>query len=220
MSSMSHTNRSDTGSSGLGQVFSNPITGEHAVILTDPSEHPDGVLVAHLTVRPGGRVALEHTHPTINERFHILSGAIVVSVDGREQVLGPGERAEIPRGARHDWWQTGDQEAQALVEVTPGVRFVEVVGTMWGLARDGRTGGRPMPGPLQMAVTASAYADVMTPTSPPPWVQNIVFSALSPIGRLLGRRPTYPQYAHSDEVVDPDPAALALLTADGRLAWE
>ena len=33
-------------------VFSNPVTGERAVILTDPREHPDEVLVSHLFVRP------------------------------------------------------------------------------------------------------------------------------------------------------------------------
>ena len=39
-----------------GQVFENPVTGERAVIITDPLEHPQGVLVAELHVEPGGRV--------------------------------------------------------------------------------------------------------------------------------------------------------------------
>jgi hypothetical protein len=40
-----------------GHVFENPVTGERAVVLTDPESHPDRILVAHLTVAPGGRVA-------------------------------------------------------------------------------------------------------------------------------------------------------------------
>ena len=46
-------------------------------MLTDPDSHPDRVLVAHLIVAPGGRVATEHFHPTLTERFEIF-------VDGRE----------------------------------------------------------------------------------------------------------------------------------------
>ena len=46
-----------------GQVFENPVTGERAVVLTDPLEHPERVLVAHLYVEPGGRVAVAHRHP-------------------------------------------------------------------------------------------------------------------------------------------------------------
>lgn len=37
------------------------------------------------------------------------------------------------------------------------------------------------------------------------------------IGRMLGRKPMYPEYLVSDESEDPDPAALAELTEDGRL---
>src|SRR5436190_11704802 len=91
-----------------GQAFDNAITGERAVILTDPDEHPERVLVAHLFVKPGGRVAAEHFHPTLTERFHILRGQVGFLIDGRERVLGAGESARIPVGARHDWWQMGN----------------------------------------------------------------------------------------------------------------
>lgn len=203
-----------------GQVHENPVTGERAVIVTDPLVHPAGVLVAHLLVRPGGRVALEHSHPTIRERFHLLAGRIAVSVDGHQRVLGAGEHAEVPPGARHDWWQVGGEEAQALVEVDPGARFIEMVGALWGLARDGRTRGRPVPGPLQMAVIGAAYRDTLVASSPPVWVQRTMFATLAPLGRLFGLRAAYPEYERSATVVDPDPAVLALLAPDGRLAWD
>jgi quercetin dioxygenase-like cupin family protein len=200
-----------------GQVFENPATAERVVVLTDPTEHPEAVLVSHLFIQPGGRVVAEHFHPTLSERFHILRGRVGFLIDGREQVLGAGEGAHIPPGARHDWWQVGDEEAQAIVEVAPGDRFVEMVGTIFGLARDGKVNRQGLPGPLQLAVSASAYRDVIVFTSPPPWLQRALFAILAPLGRALGRRPMYDEYLHSSEVVEPDPAALALLTADGRL---
>lgn len=201
-----------------GQVFDNPVTGERAVVLTDPDEHPERVLVTHLFVKPGGRVAAEHFHPTLTERFHILRGQVGFLINGRERVLGAGESARIAIGARHDWWQAGDEEAQAVVEVDPGDRFVEMVGTTFGLARDGKTNQEGLPGPLQLAVTASTYRDVVVFTSPPPWLQRGMFAVLAPLGRALGRQPSYPEYLSSSEVVEPDPEALALLDDEGRLA--
>jgi quercetin dioxygenase-like cupin family protein len=202
-----------------GQVFENPVTGERVVVLTDPNEHPEGVLVSHLFVRPGGRVAAEHLHPTLTERFHVMRGQVGFLIDDGDRVLGPGEEAEVPPNVRHDWWQVGEEEAQVIVEVDPGSRFVEMVGTLFGLARDGRVGRKGLPGPLQLAVTANAYRDVMIITSPPEWIQRALFGALAPLGRVLGRRPAYPEYLSSDESVEPDPAALELLTPDGRLRF-
>jgi mannose-6-phosphate isomerase-like protein (cupin superfamily) len=202
-----------------GEVFENPVTGERVVVLTDPNDHPRRVLVAHLFVQPGGRVAVAHRHPTITERFHVLHGEVGVLVGEEERVLGPGEEAEIPAGQLHDWWQVGEREAQVIVEVDPGDRFVEMAGTMFGLARDGKVDRKGLPHPLQLAVTAQAYSDVMVIASPPPWVQRLVFAVLAPVGRLRGHRPSYPQYLASDVVVTPDPEALSLLTPDGRLRF-
>ena len=162
----------------------------------------------------------EHVHGTLVERFRVMAGRVAFRIEGEERTLGPGESAEVPSGVRHDWWQVGNEEAEVMVEVVPGDRFIEIVGTLFGLARDRKTDPRGLPGPLQLAVTAQAYRDVVVFTQPATWVQRLVFGALSPIGRVLGRRPFYPRYLESTETVEPDPAALALLTPDGRLAGE
>ncbi|MFL5833887.1 MAG: hypothetical protein ACJ76B_07895 [Solirubrobacterales bacterium] len=66
-------------------------------------------------------------------------------------------------------------------------------------------------------MTAGAYRDVLVLAAPPAWVQNVIFGVLAPIGRVLGRRPMYPEYLTSSTVVEPDFAALALLDENGRL---
>ena len=86
-----------------GQVFANPVTGERAVILTDPRDHRDRVLVSHLYVTPGGRVAVAHRHPTITERFHVIAGRVGFLIGKEKRELGPGEGAEVPPGTLHDW---------------------------------------------------------------------------------------------------------------------
>lgn len=202
-----------------GEVYENPVTGERAVVLTDPYEHPESVLVAHLLVAPGGRVALAHRHPESRERFHVLAGQVGFRIGDGERTLGPGDSAEVPVETIHDWWQVGQESASVVVEVDPGERFVEMVGTFFGLARDGKVDRKGMPHPLQLAVTASAYRETMVPASPPVAVQRLAFGILAPIGRARGLKPTYEEYLHTADVVDPDPAALALLDASGRLRF-
>ena len=203
-----------------GQVFENPVTGERAVVLTDPDDQPERVLVVDLHVRPGGRVAAPHFHPTLTERFHVLSGRVGFLIGEDQSELGPGDAAEVQPNTLHDWWQVGEDEAQVIVEVNPGDRFVEMVGTMFGLARDGKVNKRGIPHLLQLAVTARGYRDVMVIASPPPWVQRLMLGALAPIGRLLGRRPAHAEYLASGPLEPVEPAALAMLTREGRLRFD
>lgn len=200
-----------------GEVFDNPVTGEYVVVLSDPDEQAEGVLVAQLRVRPGGRVASAHFHPRIRERFHVIEGEVGFLLGDEKRKLGAGESAEVPPGMVHDWWHEGDGDALVVVEVDPGRRFKEMIGTIFGLARDGKVDAQGLPRPLQLAVTASAYRDVMVIASPPPWVQRLIFAVLSPIGRMRGLQPSYEMYLHSETAVEPDPRALALLGEGGRL---
>jgi mannose-6-phosphate isomerase-like protein (cupin superfamily) len=209
--------RGSAGGPRRGQVFANPLTGERAVVVTDPEGHPDRTLVAHLYVRPGGRVAAAHVHPGATERFSVLTGRVAFQVGTETSELGPGGSCEVPPGTVHDWWQVGDEEAQVMVEVAPGDRFVRVITTAFGLARDGRVGARGLPTLLQSAVTLSAYRDAVLFTSPPPAVQRVLFTALAPLGRLLGKQPEYPGYLFSREVVEVAPEALAMLDGQDRL---
>ncbi len=55
--------------------------------------------------------------------------------------------------------------------------------------------------------------------TPPRWVQRVMFGLLAPAGRALGRRPSYAEYLQSPELVEPEQAALGLLTPAGRLAF-
>lgn len=203
-----------------GEAFENPVSGERAIVITDPYEHPQGVLVSELHVRPGGRVVVAHMHPNLVERFHVLRGEVGFLIGEDEKRLGPGDAAEVPVGVTHDWWQLGEEEAVVVVEVSPGVRFVEMVGTFFGLARDGKVDRKGMPHPLQLALTARDYRDTMIVAKPPPWVQRAVFAVLAPIARARGLEASYPQYLTSDVVVEPDPAALALVGEDGRLKFD
>lgn len=204
---------------GRGQVFDNPVTGEHVVVLTDPHTQPDGALVSDLTARPGARVSGPHIHPESTERFHLVRGTVGFTIGGTQRLLGPGEHAEVPVGVVHDWWQVGDEEARVVVEVTPGQRFAEIARTLIGLAHDGKVTRRGAPSMLQLAVIMQEYHDVFVMASPPPWVQRLLFAALAPVGHLMGLRSSYPKYLESADIEEPAAEALALLDEHGRLRW-
>jgi quercetin dioxygenase-like cupin family protein len=181
----------------VGEVWENPVTRESATILELPDTNPEGRAVAELTARVGARVVGEHLHPALVERFTVLEGELTVKRDGQTSILREGETAVIGEGVWHDWWNAGDRDARVRVEVTPGERFAHVIETLFGLARLGHTNAKGMPHPLQLAVFAREFSDVVVFRSPPPAIQHAVFGVLAPLARLRGYRATYPQISRT-----------------------
>ena len=182
----------DTRPIETGEVWENPVTLERAVILELPWSNDEGRAVAQLTALPGARVAGEHMHPALLESFSVEEGGLTMLRDGRRSVLRARERAVIEPGVWHDWWNEGDVDAIVRVEITPGERFVHMIETLFGLAREGHLNKRGLPHPLQLALFASEFSDVIVLRKPPAAIQRLMFGALAPIARRRGYRATYP----------------------------
>jgi quercetin dioxygenase-like cupin family protein len=181
----------------VGEVSENPVTRERAVALELPWQNPQGRAVAELTALPGARVIGEHLHPSVHERFTVLQGELTVVRDGRRTTLHAGDSADIEPGTWHDWWNEAAEDAIVRVEVTPGERFMHLLETTFGLAREGHVNGKGMPSPLQLALTAQEFSDVIVFRKPPPALQRIIFAVLAPIARLRGYRATYPSLSRT-----------------------
>ena len=181
----------------VGELWENPVTRERATILELPFENPEGRTTAELTALAGARVMGEHRHPALVERFTVLEGELTVKLDGQTSILREGESAVIEAGTWHDWWNASDHDARVRVEITPGERFAYMIETMFGLARLGNTNAKGMPDPLQLALTAREFSDVVVFRSPPPAVQRALFGALAPLAHRRGYRATYPQLSRT-----------------------
>ena len=181
----------------VGEVWENPVTRERATILELPHQNPDGRVSAELVALVGARVVGEHLHPALVERFTVLEGELTLKLDGRTSVLREGESALVEPGTWHDWWNAADRDARVRVEITPGERFAHMIETLFGLARLGHVNGKGMPGPLQLALFAREFDDVMVLRRPPPAVQRAIFGALAPVARRRGYRATYPQLSRT-----------------------
>jgi quercetin dioxygenase-like cupin family protein len=181
----------------LGEVWENPVTRERAVIVDLPWLNDEGRAVAELTAAPGARAVGVHFHPALVERFSVEEGELTVLRDGQKSVLRAGEGAEIQPNVWHDWWNEGDATAIVHVEVTPGERFVHMIETLFGLARQGHVNKRGMPHPLQVALFASEFSDVIVFRKPPVAVQRALFGILAPLARRRGYRATYPSLSRT-----------------------
>jgi mannose-6-phosphate isomerase-like protein (cupin superfamily) len=195
----------------LGDVYENRVTGELAVVLRGDEDGAGQPGLVHLTVRPHGAVVGEHVHPRMQERFRAISGQLGTRVAGVDRTLTAGEEVTVPPGTPHDWWNSGETNAEVLVELSPpDPRFVALIGTLFGLANAGRTNAKGLPNPFQLAVIAVEFDDVMNFTKPPALVQRVLFGALNEIGRRRGYRPTYPEYLAPHRRTTPDPEVLSL----------
>jgi quercetin dioxygenase-like cupin family protein len=177
-----------------GEVHENPVTGERAVILVGTDETAGECLIVDLFVRPGGRVAAEHYHPNIHERFTVVRGRVGISLNGQHSVAEPGVVTEVAPGVAHDWWNAGEDEAQVIVEVEPAARFEAAIRNAFGLAQDGKTNTKGVPNLLQLALFAREFDDVIRFPRPPRIVQQLLFGLLTPIARVAGYRGCYPEY--------------------------
>ncbi|HWI96688.1 MAG TPA: cupin domain-containing protein [Solirubrobacterales bacterium] len=180
-----------------GDRLENPCTGELGILVKAPWEGGDPSLEADLHVQPGGAVVGEHVHRHFDERFTVREGRIGFRLNGVESIAGPGDMVEIPRGSWHDWWNAGEEVGVARVRVSDGARFGQMIETLFGLARDGHTNEKGMPDPLQLAMFASEFRDVLVLRRPPAAVQSLAFGVLRPIARARGYRGTYPQYGRA-----------------------
>jgi hypothetical protein len=131
--------------------------------------------------------------------------------------LGPGESATVDAGVAHDWWNSSTtEEAHVLVEIDRAAdadhidpnRFELLVGMLFGLANDGTVDAKGRPYPLQAAVIAREFSDVVVFTSPPPVVQRFLIGLLVPIATLLGYRAIHADYCRPHRHILPDPEIL------------
>ena len=183
-----------------GDVFHNPISGERLTVLLGADDTDGRYLAAAMELPAGAQRVGEHAHPTLVEAVQVRRGTVVLRLDGKDRVARPGERLVIPRNARHVLVNEGEGDAEVLLEVWPARRFELLVATMMGLAREGHTDASGTPDPLQLAVIAREFADEVRFSGLTGLLQETVFTALAPVGRLLGRRPFYERHAPADRV--------------------
>lgn len=173
-----------------GDIIENPITGQRLVFLANGGDGADDVFRAEGVFPPGGFAGVEHIHPFQDEHFDVLAGTAAFTVDDEERTLGAGEAVDVSSGARHTFWNAGDDEMRVLFEFRPALegtaRFYEIY---FGFAQEARVKRNAMPGLLDIATVWPETAEHAVLAKPPAWVQHALFRSLRPLARLARRTP-------------------------------
>jgi quercetin dioxygenase-like cupin family protein len=89
--------------------------------LVEGGESSGSVAMFEFDVPAGSRVAAAHSHDGYEETIYGLEGVLTWTIEGTPTDVGPGEALCIPRGAVHQFDNSGDVNAKALAIVTPGI---------------------------------------------------------------------------------------------------
>ena len=89
--------------------------------LIEGEQSAGSVALFEFDVPVGTRVPAAHSHDGYEETIYGLEGVLTWTIEGMPTDLGPGDALCIPRGAVHEFDNTGDVDAKALAIVTPGI---------------------------------------------------------------------------------------------------
>jgi quercetin dioxygenase-like cupin family protein len=169
-----------------GEVLENPVTGQR-IIFRRTSGDTNGELleVESVYTKPSPSRPPAHYHPAQEEIFHVLAGELHAAIGGKRRKLKEGETLVVVEGTRHEMWAEA-AGVRVNWQTRPALRTEAFFETLFGLASEGKTNEKGVPNLLQSALIAQQYADVFRLASPPWPVQRLLFTALAPLGRLLG----------------------------------
>jgi len=194
-----------------GDSIANPVTGETVTFQKTAADSNGEVVIAEVTLEPGGSVAGMHVHPNQTEAFRIIDGAVGFRIGRGRRIATTGETVVVAAGTAHTFWNAGSGQAQFLCEIRPALGFERLLETMFALARDGKTDRRGVPHPLRLAAIADHHRqDVQLPVLPVPLQRVAAKLGATAAWALAEFGPTYdgPGPATKTSVARPAPATL------------
>ncbi len=183
--------------SPAGRQVVNPVTGEHITFLETAADSNGERFRMDIRIEAGrsGMAGPVHFHPHQEERFRVLAGTPLFSLDGEASTAAAGDVVTVPRGVAHIFGNAGPDGLHMISEYRPGLRSTETFfETFFGLAKET---GRQRPNVLQSALTLYECRDYFVVTSSPPPLQRVMFPLLAAIARKRGYRASYPRFSYA-----------------------
>ncbi|GAB3410347.1 hypothetical protein GCM10027435_00870 [Haloparvum alkalitolerans] len=144
---------------------------------------------------PESHGPMRHVHPEQDETLEVRTGRLGVWHDGETRRLSPGERATIPAGDPHRFWNAGEGELHMVGSVAPALATEPFMYVTYGLAADHPATPSGMPlNPLRLAPVLETYDDLLYLARAPVPIQKRAIRATARIGRLAGYPTDYPEY--------------------------
>ena len=125
-----------------------------------------------------------HVHPTAEESYEVVEGALEVFMNGEWSAVRAGETVTVPPGVPHSVRNPSDEPARIVNIHKPAQRFESFFRDMHRLIREGKIKRLPPDGPrsaIYAAMLFCSYPEEIRATKPP----HAVFKALSFVGRAF-----------------------------------
>jgi mannose-6-phosphate isomerase-like protein (cupin superfamily) len=126
-----------------------------------------------------------HVHPTADESYEVIEGALDICVDGEWRTLRAGESATAPAGAPHTLRNATEEPVRIVNVHRPALQFESFFRELHALIRRGKIKHLPPKEPrsaIYVAMLFSKYPEEIRVVKPP----GGVFKTLALVGRALG----------------------------------
>jgi mannose-6-phosphate isomerase-like protein (cupin superfamily) len=126
-----------------------------------------------------------HVHPTAEESYEVIEGALDVCLGGEWKTVRAGESATAPAGVPHTLRNSSGEPVRIVNIHRPALQFESFFREMQSLIHQGKITHLPPKEPrsaIYVAMLFGKYPHEIRVTKPP----NGVFKALAFVGRTLG----------------------------------
>lgn len=179
-----------------GDEIANARTGQKMIFLQTGKE-TNGQLLEIESFNPKSVMREPiHVHPKQESAAKVISGKLHFMVNGKEQIIGPGENINIPAGAPHCFWNEDDTEAHSVQQFSPALHIDAFFESYFSLANDGKLSDKGMPPFLQLPLMGLKHKNEIRVTNPPWPLQLLTYWILAPISFLMGYKDSY--YSKND----------------------
>jgi quercetin dioxygenase-like cupin family protein len=140
------------------------------------------------TLPPGSVAPPPHVHPTPEESFEVIEGALDLMVDGDWQTLNVGESASVPPEVLHTFKNRSGETVRVRNVHRPAVRFEDYIEHIYGLMKArGIKGVKDPRVPFYLSMLMLEYPETIRPGRAR---ERIGMGALAGLGRLFRLRTT------------------------------
>jgi mannose-6-phosphate isomerase-like protein (cupin superfamily) len=138
-----------------------------------------------LTLEPNEKGPPEHIHTKQLEYFEVVSGELIVRVNGEDIRLKAGERTEISKSVRHTYFNDTDQKVVAIFGYEPALNIQYLLDTME--MGDKKNGGNWNEIPIfEIGYLLYHFRDEYRLAKLPFWLQDVVFGTFSRMAKITG----------------------------------
>lgn len=164
-------------------VLDNRHTGEHLEVRRGVEDNRP-VLLLRGSLPPRNQGPPLHVHHEEDEDGVVLAGTLGVQLGDRQLTVAAGQRAQLPRGVPHRWWNAGDEPLAFEGRVSPAVDLDRYLQAAFEVLNAGSPDRPPL---FYLAHLALRHERTQTVLVMPPVLQRLVFRAAVTLGHLLGK---------------------------------